>query len=273
MLINFNGQFIAAENFHLAPDDQALLYGDSLFETLRAEKQQICAVREHLDRLCQAAQLLTIPCQRQALQNALNAVATRLTAPVSRLRLTLGNPGPKSAKTPNPWFLITAKEYSEITLAQRQAGAVCVLAPNRRSNPLDHLPQMKHGNYVDCLYAAAYARQQGAREALFVERGKIIEGNSSNIFARFGADLYTPAPGRLVLAGITRQNIIGQAKKMGLRVHEKALSLKQLLLADEIWLTNSLIGILPVASIAGQTVARGTQWEKWQPANKLQTEP
>jgi branched-chain amino acid aminotransferase len=160
------------------------------------------------------------------------------------------------------WFLLTAVPMIELSDNERQLGASCVLAPNQRVNPLSHLPQMKRGNYADCLYAASYAQQKGAREALFIDpQENILEGSTCNIFAVIDNQLVTPPSGSLILAGVMRRQIIETANNAGLRVIEKELPLTALLQADEVFLCNSLIEILPVSVIDGQSCKRGERWQ------------
>ncbi|MCF6179412.1 MAG: aminotransferase class IV, partial [Geopsychrobacter sp.] len=160
------------------------------------------------------------------------------------------------------WHYLTAVAAPPLSGTERKIGADCVLAPNSRSNPLDHLPQMKRGNHADCLYAADYAKRHQAREALFVNQGLIIEGSSSNIFALYADDLYTPPLGKLVLAGVTRRALIKAAIEYGLKIKEEALPLEKLYQADEVWLSNSMIELFPVASIDATPLNCGQRWQE-----------
>lgn len=275
MLVSFNGQFIPREEARVALNDTALLYGDSLFETLRAEHQRILLQKEHLDRLCLSAKLLDFPCERPRLEAALAQMGAVLQHEVSRLRLTLGRGPAQGFCLPgnqDGWFYLSAVAAQPPGAEEREAGAICVSAPNRRSNPLDHLPQMKRGNHTDCLYAADYARKKGAREALFVEDDLVIEGSSSNIFALRGEELFTPPLGRLVLAGVTRRELMSAAVEYGLRVTEQALSRDALCEADEVWLSNAMVELLPVATIDGRPLKRGSLWREIYHLYKQRTE-
>jgi len=275
MLVNFNGQFIPREHATVAINDSALLYGDSLFETLRVEQDRILLQKEHLDRLSLSAQLLDFPCDRPQIEKALAQMAQSLTAEVTRLRLTLGRGPAQGFCLPDgskSWFCLTAVPTQPLSDTERDAGAACVLAPNHRVNPLDHLPQMKRGNHLDCLYAADYARKHHAREALFVQEGLVIEGSSSNIFALFANRLHTPPIDQLVLAGVTRREIIAAAIEYGLHFTEKALPLADLLQADEVWLSNAMTELLPVASIDGKPARRGARWREIFSLYKQRTE-
>ncbi len=266
MLVCLNGKFIPHESASLAINDGALLFGDSLFETLKARGQKILLQAEHLDRLELAAQLLDFPCDRSAIEKSLNQLARALTAPLSRIRLTLSRgqfQGLAFPKKENSWFLLTAQPAQEPSEADRHQGADCVIAPNQRVNPLSHLPQLKRGNYADCLYAANYARKKGAREALFIDsQGRVLEGSTSNLFALLNGRLLTPPTGNLVLAGVMRRALIGTATELGIPVAEQELNLEQLHQAQEVYLTNSLIDLLPVNSLDGTPLQRGEEWQE-----------
>lgn len=266
MLVNINGRFIPCEQANLSISDGGFLYGDTLFETFKAHGPRVLLMHEHLDRLELSARLLNFPCPREQIETALRPMANALTSPVSRLRLTLSR-GPSTGAFLPPldagWFLLTAVEAHEPGTDERLQGASCVLAPNLRCNPLSHLPQMKRGNYADCLYAADYARKKGAREAIFVDTdGCILEGSCSNIFAMRHGELLTPPLGNLVLGGILRQQIFGAATELGIVTAEREMNLDELLTAEEVFLCNSMIDILPLANIADRPLQRGTTWKE-----------
>ncbi len=266
MIVNIDGGFLDSHEARIPSDDGSVLFGDTLFETLKVRDKKILFMDEHLDRLKMSAGLLEIPCDRQKIKGTLERTVPRLTSAVSRLRLILTRgsyqglefPPPKAAR-----FMIHAMPATEPTDDERQAGAACVYAPNRRVNPLSHLPQMKRGNYADCLYAAVHARNNDAREALFVtEQNHVIEGATSNLFIIRNASLMTPPAGELVLAGIMRRQVLLAAEQLGIPAQESDFTREELLGAEEAFLTNSLIDVLPIASVAGQPIARGERWRE-----------
>ncbi len=265
MLTCLNGMFIPHEEATISISDGGFLFGDTLFETLKAKKQKILLLPQHLDRLEQSTELLNYPYDRQKIESSLQHMAAALKFPAARIRLTLSRGKFSGLTWPAPeqsQFLITAVEYSELTDDERQIGATCVIAPNQRTNPVSHLPQIKRGNYADCLYAINYARQSNAGEALFVDPSQnILEGSTSNIFAIFDNRLITPPLGTLVLDGILRQQVIKAAAELGILVTECNLPIARLHQADEVFLTNSLIDILPVASINEKALSRGDYWK------------
>ncbi len=261
MILNRNGEFVEADQAGLPFDDGAVLFGDSLFETIKARGSRIRFLDDHLDRLQLSARLLDFSLDTDGIRRALKATAARLAAPVARLRLTVSRGSFAGLDFPpagHSHFFIRAAEYREPDREERERGARCLFAPNRRVNPLSHLPQMKRGNYADCLYAANFARSRGAREALFVtEDRQVLEGATSNLFILQNGTLITPPAGELVLAGILRRRVLQAAGDLGLPAAERAITIEELFAADEAFLTNALIDTLPVAQVEGHPLRRG----------------
>lgn len=276
MLVCHNGTFIAHEDANISITNGGFLFGDTLFETFKAKQQNILLLSQHLDRLEHAAKLLNFPCARDKIEVSLRQLATALEQPTSRIRLTLSRGSFAGLDFPpcnHGEFLITSTDYTELTATERQTGATCMIAPNQRVNPLNHLPQMKLGNYSDCLYASNYAHRAGVREALFVDnQHHILEGATSNIFAMVEDRLITPPLGTLVLNGIMRQQVISTAAELGILVIEQDLPLAELMEADELFLTNSLIDILPITNIDRQAVNRGDCWKSLLKTFKMRIE-
>ena len=268
MIININGRLVQEDQARVHLLDGGLLFGDTLFETIKARGKSICLQQEHLDRVELSCGLLGFPCDRSTIEKALDETAARLPWPVSRLRLTLSRGRGEGLAEPdreNTWFAITAAAYSEPTDAERLHGVACCLAPNRRVNPLSLLPQMKRGNYADCLYAARHARKQGYREALFIDTDdRLQEGATSNLFLVCDGTLVTPPAGEVVLAGIMRGQVLMAARHLGMPVQERSVLYQDLFDAQEVFLTNSLIGLLPVSSVEGKAVNRGDSWSSLQ---------
>ena len=266
MFLNLNGNFVDPQQNGLPFNDGGVLYGDSLFETLKAKAGRIRFLDDHLDRLRLSAGLLGLPLNADRIRQALFDTANRLDAPVARLRLTVtrgSHTGLDFPPADKGRFFITAGVYQEPSQEDREAGAACVFAPNRRVNPLSHLPQMKRGNYADCLYAANDAKRRGAREALFrTAENQVLEGATSNLFLLQNGVLVTPPAGELVLAGILRRQVLQAAASLGLPAEERPVTVEELFSAEEAFLTNALIDTLPVATVEGRPLRRGLWAER-----------
>jgi len=277
MLVCLNGQIIPQEKAHVAFNDGSFLYGDSLFETVKARHQRILLLDQHLERMERSAQLLEFPCQRTTITTALKQLSLRLTTPATRIRLTLSR-GPYQGlvhpASDQGWFLLTAVLYEEIDDYTRNQGINCCLAPNQRVNPFSHLPQLKHGNYADCLYARNYAQRLGFDEALFVDHtGNLLEGATSNLFAIIDNQLVTPPLGNLILNGIMRRQVIESAHELGIPCVERSLPLAEAGNASELFICNSLIDLLPVNRIADQRIKPGALWKEIYKRVSLRIDP
>ncbi|ORJ62994.1 hypothetical protein B5V00_02785 [Geothermobacter hydrogeniphilus] len=253
-IIISDGEPVTGGNLQVDVEDSGFLYGDSLFETLRAEQGELIWVGQHLERIETACRLSGILFDRQLAQQGLDEVCRRSGKTTARVRLTVSRGGPDG----RPRQLVTACPYQPPATESYRNGVDCVYAANRRVNAVSHLPQMKRGNYADCLYASRQARAAGAFEALFIEPdGMLQEGAISNLFLLVDGVLLTPPAGDLVLPGIARAEILKAAKKIGLPVREQPLHRKLLADSAEVMLSNSLFGLIPVRSIAGHNLPRG----------------
>jgi len=272
MICNFNGRFVGPDDPLISGRDGAWLYGDTLFETMKAKDGHILFLQQHLDRMQTSAKLIDFPFDRSKIIEALDASLQQAGRETSRIRLTLSRGDFSSSAFPDQdhsLFLIQVSPADEPGTDEQQEGIRCVLAPNRRVNPLSHFPQMKRGNYADCLYAANYARSKGAREALFVsKKGLLLEGATSNIFLIKDETLITPTLGELVLRGIIRGQILELAGEWGMRIESREIPLDELYTADEVFISNSLIDVLPVTDVDGRDIKKGPLAQKFMAALK-----
>lgn len=260
MLFNLNGEWLEPATATIPLDDGGLLYGDSLFETIRVRNREILLLKDHLDRLELSCRLLNFPWKRDRINSALTELEEKFTEGTHRVRLTLSRGrsiGLAAPPAESCWFSLSCSEYIDPTEDEQDRGIDVVFAPNRRVNPLSHLPQLKRGNYADCLYAARYARQHGAREALFREPdGTILEGATSNLLIYRDGTLSTPSPGPQILAGVMLGQIRATAPALSLDFREDLITEATLISADEVMICNSLIGVLPLHSLSGRALSR-----------------
>jgi len=247
-----NGELVDPGRSQVAINDEGFLYGDSLFETLRAEGSRLLWTDDHLQRLADACLLSGIPFDRPLAEKGLDLISRRLEPPISRVRLTI------SRGTDGPVQFITALPYQPPKQEAYRHGVFCCLAPNRRVNAVSHLPQMKRGNYADCIYALRHAHRNGCFEALFCEPdGSLLEGTISNLFILLDGILLTPPAGGKVLPGISRSRILKAAPELGIATIEHDLHRDLLPHADEVILSNSLFGLLPVRRVGDQEFTAG----------------
>ncbi len=244
-----NGRVVPADEPALAVTDRGFLYGEGLFETMRAYGGRVFRLPQHLARLAAAAQELSLPVPAEeqltaAVQEAL--AASQL--PDASVRLTL-TPGPAGASEPTMVVLVRPLALPPQARYTQGCDALTVPAALARDS---RLRRVKSLNYLDKLLAQRQAEAAGAHEAILVDPdGCVVEGARRNVFAVMSGALVTPPLSRGLLPGLTRAVVLELTSPLGLRSEERDLTVAELLKADECFLTSSLAEILPVASLDG----------------------
>ncbi len=255
-----NDELIDIEQAHISVTDSGLLYGAGLFETMRSRNGVIFRLEDHLDRLFRSAEVLSITHSHEKtfLAEAAYKVLQANELVDARLRLTLTN-GPlmESQEQRTPTLLITATEFRPYPAEYYRTGVLVVLCPFRQ-NPTDPTCGHKTTSYYPRLLALNLAHQNRAAEAVwFTTDNRLAEGCVSNIFLVKNSVLYTPPVGTPVLPGIARKAVCQLARQQSIELVEKDLSISDLLEADEIFLTNVIMEVLPVISVEKHTVGHG----------------
>lgn len=258
------GGQLVTEREASVPATGGVLYGYGLFETMRASAGRVFRLDAHEARLRDGARVLSldVPFDSHGLRRAIDVVLDRngLARVDAAVRLTLeGGPMPAHGDaTPAPArWIVTARELIEYPESLYERGASAVVADVRR-NETSPLSRLKTLNYLDNLLARHAARAAGADEALFLNtRGNIAEGAASNVFIVRGRELLTPPIGDGALPGITRAIVLELAPSLGLIPREATLTLDALRTAAEAFLTNSLMGVLPLMRLDGAPIAGG----------------
>lgn len=262
-IVYLNGSLIPLSQAKISPFDWGFLYGYGVFETMRAYSGYIFLLEKHLSRLSSSANLLGIDIKNNAdLEKAVydTLQANHLTD--ARLRLTLSGgegqpvPDPLVHKSP-PTLFITARSYTPYPSQVYEHGFKAIVAQIRR-NTRSPVSAMKSLNYMDNLLAQRAARLVGADQAILLnDQGYLAEGSTSNIFSITGDILFSPDEDSGILPGITREAVLQMAATLGIEVREKKITLEELLQAEEAFLTNSIMEIMPLTQISGQNIGIG----------------
>ena len=238
-------------------DDRGLLLGDGLFETMAAEDGRLEDFDLHLarmDRGCVALGLEPPAAEaaRDAARQALEKAGLGAGRAAVRLTLTGGSGRGLDRPTPSSGRLIASA-----SAASASAAAVSLATASIRRNETSPLSRLKTLSYLDNILARREARAAGAEEALMLNtRGELACAAAANLFWISGGRLFTPALECGVLDGIMRGRVIEAARAMGLEVAETAARIDALEAAEAVFLTNSLIGVRPVASLDGRPLAQ-----------------
>jgi branched-chain amino acid aminotransferase len=258
--IFLNNSLFDADSAFVSARDSGFLYGAGLFETMRSSNAIVFALDDHLDRLLNSAKVLGIPhkYERDYIAEAVNKTLKANELSEARIRLTLtGGPTGLAADKQKGTLVITATPFEAYPAHYYEKGALVVLCPFRQ-NPADPTCGHKTCNYLSRLLALDGARQRGAVESLwFTTDNRLAEGCVSNVFIVKDSKVFTPPLSTPVLPGIARKHVLHAAAENSNEVIEQDLFIKDLLGADEVFLTNTLMQILPIAAVEAHVVGDG----------------
>ncbi|MGB2865243.1 MAG: aminotransferase class IV [Sedimentisphaerales bacterium] len=255
-----NDKLVDSDKACISVSDSGFLYGAGLFETMRSHNGVVFALTDHLDRLFASADVLSInnPYDREYITEAINNVlrANKLTD--ARLRLTLTNgPMSESEEQRKSTLLITAAKFRSYPPEYYKKGVLVVLCPFKQ-NPIDPASGRKTTSYFSRMIALNMAHQKRAAEAIwFTVDNRLAEGCISNVFLVKDSKLYTPPINTPVLPGVARKTVCLLALQNSIKLTEKDLSIDDLLGADEIFLTNVIMQVMPIMKVENHTVGDG----------------
>lgn len=258
-----NGDFVKSDEARISIFDRGFLYGDGLFETMRAYSGRIFMVEDHIQRLFESADALEIPLERDrgALTSAIERLLNLNSLYDAYIRLTVSRGIHTGVLTFNgsyePTVIITAKELSPYPPEYYIQG-VKVIIGSIRQNSFSLLSRHKSLSYFGNLLAKEEARKKGAIDAVLLNtEGDVAECATSNIFVVRSEQIFTPPLSSHILPGVTRRVILTLAPQLGFEVEEKKIRPEELSASDEVFLTNSLMEVMPVVEINGEKIGSG----------------
>jgi branched-chain amino acid aminotransferase len=262
--IYINGTFFDKENAKISVYDHGVLYGDGVFEGMRAYSGVVFRLAEHLDRLYESARAiqLTIPMTPKALGEAVDATLAKNNLHDAYIRLVVtrgaGALGLDPNKTSDPQVIIIADSISLYPAEFYEKGLPIITASTIRNHPAALSPRIKSLNYLNNIMAKMEGLQAGCVEALMLNhKGEVAECTGDNIFIVKHGRLLTPPKDAGILEGITRNAVIELAKIAGIPVEEVAMTRHDIFVADECFLTGSAAEVIPVVTIDSRTIGDG----------------
>jgi branched-chain amino acid aminotransferase len=267
-IIYLNGRLIPRFEAKLSPFDHGFLYGYGLFETMRAYQGYIFRLDSHLTRLrCSAESIglthsiLTTDEGKQSLKAACVATMEANELRNARIRLTVsageGDMTPDPGTCPSPTILITAQNLVPLPPEKYETGFKAVISFLRR-NSQSPLSRLKSTCYMENILARTAARAAGYDEAIFLnEQGYLAEGSSTNIFLVSNGELITPCFESGVLPGITRDAVLEIARTSNIKATERWVQLNELIEAQEAFVTNSILELMPLVSVESRPIGSG----------------
>ncbi len=262
--IYLDGQFVPPEEAKISVFDHGLLYGDGVFEGIRAYNGRVFRLDQHLDRLYCSAQAinLRIPLAKAELWEKVLETVRRNGLRDAYVRLVVtrgkGDLGLDPVKCPVPTVFIIAGGIQIYPPELYEKGLRVVTLATRR-NVVDALsPRIKSLNYLNNILGKLEANQANVEEGLMLTReGYVSEGTSDNVFIVREGVLATPDLHLGVLAGITRGAVLEIAQAEGIATEETTLTLFDVYNADECFLTGTAAELVPVVEVDGRTIGDG----------------
>lgn len=254
-----NDKLVNADSASISVSDSGFLYGVGLFETMRSHNGVVFALADHLDRLFFSSNHLSInnPYDLKFLTDAVYEVLQANHLADARVRLTLTNGPMVESQKEQSTLLITAINFRPYPPEYYKNGVLVVLCPFRQ-NPNEPTCGHKTTSYFSRMIALKQAHQMKATEALwFTIDNRLAEGCVSNVFLVKDSVLYTPPIETPVLAGVARKAICQIAQKDSIRLVEKDLSIDDVLGADEIFMTNVIMQVMPIIKVEKHVVGDG----------------
>ncbi|WP_423793216.1 branched-chain-amino-acid transaminase [Methanocaldococcus indicus] len=258
MKIYLNGKFVSKEEAKISVFDHGLLYGDGVFEGIRAYDGVVFMLKEHIDRLYDSAKsiCLDIPLTKEEMIDVVINTLKENNLKDAYIRLVVtrgvGDLGLDPRKCKEPTIFCIAVPMEPL-LGEDGIRAITVSV---RRLPVDVLnPAVKSLNYLNSILAKIQANYANVDEAFLLDdKGFVVEGTGDNIFVVKNGVLKTPPEYQSILKGITRDVVIELAKEEGIEVREVPLTLHDLYTADELFITGTAAEIVPVFEVDGRVI-------------------
>jgi len=263
MWIYLDGKFVQREEAKVSVFDHGLLYGDGVFEGIRAYDGKVFRLDAHLDRLYDSAKTIDLspPVGKGELTGLVLETLRRNALRDAYIRLVVtrgvGDLGLDPRKCPKPTAFIIATELGGMYGDLYEKGLCAVTVSVRRNAPESLPPNAKTLNYLNNILAKMESYHKGGDEAIiFDTNGYLSEGSGDNIFVVKRGVLSTP-PCLNNLRGITQQAVVECAEDLGVGMQCQNLGFYDLYTADEVFVTGTMAEVAPVVKIDGRAIGDG----------------
>ncbi len=266
--IFLDGEFVEKDDAKVSIFDHGLLYGDGIFEGIRAYNGKVFKLKNHIDRLFESAQtiMLKIPMTKQEVISKVEETVKINNLKDAYIRLVVtrgkGDLGLDPAKCPKATIFIIADKISLFPDELYEKGMKVITVPTRRNFSEALNPRIKSLNYLNNIMAKIEAKNSGVIEAVMLNHeGYVAEGTGENIFIVKDQVLIAPPNYVGALSGITRQVVIEIAQKKGIVFKEILFCRHELFNADECFFTGTAAKIVPVVNVDGRIIGSGAPGE------------
>ena len=265
LLIYIDGKYYPKSEAKISVYDHGLLYGDGVFEGIRAYNGIVFKLKEHIDRLYKSAYpiFLKIPLGKAELTDAVLETLKKnnLTNAYIRLVVTrgVGDLGIDPRKCPKATIIIITEPLLQLHSAEKVKNGINTTIAWVKRNPVDTAThEMKSLNYLNSILGKIEANNTGADEAICLDKtGYVCEGVGENIFIVSNGKLLTPSLSSGALDGITRALVIRLANKLGIEVMQRNITPNELFTADEVFFTGTAAEVAPIREVNKRVIGTG----------------
>ncbi len=266
-----NGEFVALAEARIPVTDRGFVFADSVYEVIPVYNGRPFQLKAHLRRLQRSLAEIRIADPMDELE-WLGVVRRMieingggdlsLYVQVTRGAALRDHGFPADAK---PTVLLTASPMKPVPEAHMSAGLKAITLEDKRWGRCD----IKTTALLANVLARQAALDAGADEAILTRDGYLTEASVANVFVVTSGEVLTPPLGPTILAGVTRGVVLTLLRKVGMQVREARVSQASLRQSEEIWITSSTRGVLPVTSLDGKPVGSGVPGARWQRVRAL----
>jgi len=265
LFVYIDGEFYPKSEARVSVYDHGLLYGDGVFEGIRAYKGVVFKLKEHIDRLYRSAHtiMLQIPMTRESITRAVLDTLRRNNLKDAYIRLVVtrgvGDLGLDPRKCSRPTVIVITEPLIQLHGVEAKERGISTLISWVRRDPVDATShEVKSLNYLNSILAKIEANNAGVDEAICLDqRGFVCEGVGENIFIVRGGEIITPPTSTGALPGITRSVMIELAKRLGYTVVERDVTPNELFTADEVFFTGTAAEVAPVREVNKRIIGDG----------------
>jgi branched-chain amino acid aminotransferase len=265
LLVYIDGKYYPKSEAKISVYDHGLLYGDGVFEGIRAYHGIVFHLKEHIDRLYKSAHpiMLEIPMTKSQLTEAVLETLKKnnLTNAYIRLVVTrgVGDLGLDPRKCPKPTVIIITEPMLQLNSPEEVERGITTIITWVKRNPVDTAThEMKSLNYLNSILGKIEANNSDVNEAICLDKaGHVCEGVGENIFIVREGKIYTPPISSGALNGITRAVAIRLAKKLGYEVIERNITPNEMFTADEVFFTGTAAEVAPIREVNKRVIGDG----------------
>ena len=264
-VVYIDGEYHSKSNASVSVYDHGLLYGDGVFEGIRAYNGIVFHLRDHVERLFEGLRITRINLQlsKEEVMAAVVETLKKNNLADAYIRLVVtrgrGNLGLDPRSCPKPTFIVMSEPVGPSHGRDAcEKGVTAIISSFRRDMVDGTSHELKSLNYIQSVLAKFQAIDADAAEVVMLDhRGMVSEFHGANLFLVKHGIVRTPTSAAGILHGVTRMRVLKLAEELGYEVHEGDVTPYELLSADEVFLTGTMAEIVPVVKIQGISIGEG----------------